>query len=44
MAMKLGLLLSCRGELTREGKHYVLRNPRSISAIAPDADEPLDPR
>jgi len=38
-AMKLGLLLSCRGELTREGKHYELRNPRSISAIAPDADE-----
>lgn len=38
-AMKLGLLLSCRGELTREGKHYVLRNPRSISAIALDADE-----
>ena len=37
-AMKKGLLLSCRGELTREGKLFVLRNPRDLVFIAPDDD------
>lgn len=38
-AMKKGLLLSCRGELTREGKFFVLKNPRDIVFIAPDDDD-----
>jgi hypothetical protein len=37
-AMKHGLLLSCRGELTREGKFFTLRSPRDIAFFAPDDD------
>jgi len=33
-AMKHGLLLSCRGELTREGESFVLKSPRSIELFA----------
>jgi hypothetical protein len=32
-------MLACRGELTREGKQYVLHNPRGIAFISPDTDE-----
>jgi hypothetical protein len=37
-AMKHGLLLSCCGELTREGKFFVLKSPRDIVFFAPDDD------
>ncbi|MBC7973465.1 MAG: hypothetical protein H7138_00665 [Myxococcales bacterium] len=37
-AIGKGLLLSCRGELTREGTLFVLKNPRDIELIAPDDD------
>ena len=41
-AMKKGLLLFCRGELMREGKLFVLNNPRDIIFITPE-DDRVDP-
>jgi hypothetical protein len=38
-AMKHGLLLSCRGELTREGAFFVLRNPRDMMFLKPSDDD-----
>lgn len=35
-AMKRGLLLSCRGDLSREGKLLALKRPRAIALVAPD--------
>lgn len=37
--MNKGLLLSCRGTLTREGKSFVLKNLRDLGFIALDDDD-----